>query len=424
MSDQMSDDRLIAVAKQAATDRAQASYRAFNQDRIADESLIQEALVKTLMDAYRAGEDLTKLDLPSGIDAAAVVAAELARQLGISLATAQMIVGLGKGATSEIVYDPRDPNYDPQKAKLGRTAAIMAGAPVYYPPPPTSSGVDTGSGTGSGGGAARDPMADLRKQLELEREMLTLTKEQRRVYQALGDERSNYSEMEIDAMAAEIAALERKKQAIADVQSVSDTMQSALSDGFMSMVDGTATVEDAFRSMAQSIIKQLYEVMVVQRLVGQYDAASKTGTGLVGALMKGIAGIVSPQVAPAVSQAYGGAWSGGSPVTAYANGGVVNSPTMFGMSGGRRGLMGEAGPEAILPLKRTSSGKLGVAVAGGGTNTVTEHVNISNVFNVTGSDADTVRREIEKALPRISEVTKASVLDARRRGGKMMATFG
>lgn len=108
----------------------------------------------------------------------------------------------------------------------------------------------------------------------------------------------------------------------------------------------------------------------------------------------------------------------------YANGGVVSTPTMFGMSGGRRGLMGEAGPEAILPLKRTSSGKLGVAVAGGGTNAVSEHVNISNVFNVTGSDVETVRREINKALPRISEVTKASVLDARRRGGKMLATFG
>ena len=47
-------------------------------------------------------------------------------------------------------------------------------------------------------------------------------------------------------------------------------------------------------------------------------------------------------------------------LTAFASGGVVSGPTVFGMSGGGAGLMGEAGPEAIVPLKRTTTGDLGV----------------------------------------------------------------
>lgn len=61
--------------------------------------------------------------------------------------------------------------------------------------------------------------------------------------------------------------------------------------------------------------------------------------------------------------ASGGAFLGGVPI-AFASGGVVGSPTVFGMSGGRMGLMGEAGPEAIMPLARGGDGRLGVRMHG------------------------------------------------------------
>ena len=44
----------------------------------------------------------------------------------------------------------------------------------------------------------------------------------------------------------------------------------------------------------------------------------------------------------------------------FAQGGIVGGPTAFPMSGGRTGIMGEAGPEAVMPLARLPSGKLGV----------------------------------------------------------------
>jgi phage-related minor tail protein len=64
----------------------------------------------------------------------------------------------------------------------------------------------------------------------------------------------------------------------------------------------------------------------------------------------------------------------GNVITPFANGGIVNSPVLFPMRGGT-GLMGEAGPEAIMPLSRGSDGKLGVRMGGGGSANVT--VNIS-----------------------------------------------
>jgi phage-related minor tail protein len=63
----------------------------------------------------------------------------------------------------------------------------------------------------------------------------------------------------------------------------------------------------------------------------------------------------------------------GGRVQAFAAGGVVSAPTYFAHAGGA-GLMGEAGAEAILPLKRGPDGALGVAAGGGGGTTIHFHI--------------------------------------------------
>lgn len=73
----------------------------------------------------------------------------------------------------------------------------------------------------------------------------------------------------------------------------------------------------------------------------------------------------------------------GGKVSAFSSGGVVSEPTYFAHAGGT-GLMGEAGAEAILPLRRGPDGALGVAAASGGGTTI--H------FNVTAPDAESFRR--------------------------------
>jgi phage-related minor tail protein len=108
---------------------------------------------------------------------------------------------------------------------------------------------------------------------------------------------------------------------------------------------------------------------------------------------------------------------GGPNVIPFARGGVVGSPTVFPMAGGRTGLMGEAGPEAIMPLKRGKDGKLGVQAQGGGTTTV------NNYFSVAANGDESVKRIVAQQVPAIAEATKAAVLDARKRGGQMRAAF-
>ena len=63
-------------------------------------------------------------------------------------------------------------------------------------------------------------------------------------------------------------------------------------------------------------------------------------------------------------------------VMPFASGGVVSTPTHFPMRNAT-GLMGEAGPEAIMPLKRGADGRLGVAAQGGAARPVNVTINVS-----------------------------------------------
>ena len=82
--------------------------------------------------------------------------------------------------------------------------------------------------------------------------------------------------------------------------------------------------------------------------------------------------------------AKGGVINQGMPVP-FASGGVISSPASFPLRGGQTGIMGERGPEAIMPLTRGSDGRLGVAARGGGAG-----VNVT--FNVTTPDAESFRK--------------------------------
>ena len=71
-------------------------------------------------------------------------------------------------------------------------------------------------------------------------------------------------------------------------------------------------------------------------------------------------------------------------IVPFAYGGIVSRPTLFPMKNGA-GLMGEAGPEGILPLKRGKDGKLGVIAQGGGSTNVVVNVDASGT-SVQGNE--------------------------------------
>ncbi|ONF45930.1 phage tail tape measure protein [Methylobacterium radiotolerans] len=96
-----------------------------------------------------------------------------------------------------------------------------------------------------------------------------------------------------------------------------------------------------------------------------------------GPIQSGLTGLVGAMLGSGAETGFarGGVFRGGR-VQPFAAGGVVAAPTYFPMAGGT-GLMGEAGPEAILPLGRGPDGRLGVAAGGAPTRPVSVTVNIA-----------------------------------------------
>ncbi|BAQ17993.1 phage tail tape measure protein [Methyloceanibacter caenitepidi] len=95
---------------------------------------------------------------------------------------------------------------------------------------------------------------------------------------------------------------------------------------------------------------------------------------------------ISKTFGDALSGLVTGAGLGSALPVPFAKGGVISSPMTFPLGqGAPRGLAGEAGPEAVLPLARAKDGRLGVQADGAG-----RAVNVT--FNVTTPDAESFRR--------------------------------
>jgi hypothetical protein len=125
------------------------------------------------------------------------------------------------------------------------------------------------------------------------------------------------------------------------------------------LVEFVTTGKANFKDFANEIIKQLIRIAIQQAILKP--------------LLQGIGSLFAPAAAPAATAGTTFAANGmiaANGIQPFAMGGVVTSPTLFKFANGgtmRNGLMGEAGPEAIIPLRRGADGKLGVAGGGGST---------------------------------------------------------
>lgn len=169
--------------------------------------------------------------------------------------------------------------------------------------------------------------------------------------ESLGPALSEMRELTADFTSELVEAGEAMKTLDGQSGKLSRSLSFSLRTAFDRAVFGGERLGDVFRGLASSVAGKALDT-----------ALKPVTTGLSGALT-GVLGGIGKSLIPGIGFADGGAFSSGR-VRAFARGGVVTGPTAFPMRGAT-GLMGEAGPEAIMPLSRGPDGKLGVASRGG-----------------------------------------------------------
>ena len=163
------------------------------------------------------------------------------------------------------------------------------------------------------------------------------------------------------AVTADTSSLQRE---LADAARYGRQFSTALVNAFEGVALRGRSLSDALRSLALSLSRMALR------------AAFQP-------LEQGLASLFSGLLSGGAAFARGSIVQNALPVP-FAAGGVIASPIAFPLAGGRMGLAGERGPEAIMPLARGSDGRLGVRAQGGG--------GVSVTFNVTTPDVDSFRR--------------------------------
>jgi tape measure domain-containing protein len=232
------------------------------------------------------------------------------------------------------------------------------------------------------------------------------------------------------------------KKEITDLTSISNIaitaaegIGNAFAQSFQGLISGSMTakealgsffksVADMFLEMAAQIIAKQITMIILQTILKALGAVAGGGGNAASALGS------NPNVAAYAPLAKGGTFGNG--VAAFAKGGtfsnsIVSSPTLFKFADGgttRTGLMGEAGPEAIMPLKRGADGSLGVQANGlreamgrppGGANG-SPVLNMSFQSTSINGVEYVSRDQLESAM---AETRRASTRDGAKRGMTM-----
>lgn len=171
--------------------------------------------------------------------------------------------------------------------------------------------------------------------------------------------------MEADEIDEALSGAEELREVLDDLEARSRSFGSAITTALKGAVlDGDSLIE-----VLQNIAYRFSSISL--------DVGLKPLETSIGSMVSGTSNMLSGAL---------GFSHGGVPgrVQAFASGGIVSQPTYFPMAGGT-GLMGEAGAEAIMPLKRGADGRLGVAAGDGA-----GPLNIT--FNVNATDAQSFRK--------------------------------
>jgi len=268
------------------------------------------------------------------------------------------------------------------------------------------------------------------KELQIEREKKRLEK----LYQGPAYEDKRAEALDLFRQEIDPTPFQEMKQNIAQLkQELTDLLNpvnqitgaanaigTAFSQSFASVINGSATTQEAlagffrnvsnyFLEMASQIITKMITLAILNTVVGLLPGGGSLG-GVTGAT-PGAVGSQGFSISGSLLAANGAAFDKG--LKRYAMGGIVDKPTMFAYANGgtgRFGLMGEAGPEAIMPLKRGADGKLGVA-GGGGVNVGAVNITVEN----TGEQLTPAAQK--QIANQVQGIVMATLVNERRSGG-------
>lgn len=158
---------------------------------------------------------------------------------------------------------------------------------------------------------------------------------------------------------------------LADVTST--TLVNAFQSAEDALVEFANTGKTSFSDMAKSILNDIQRILIRQNITGPIAALFGGGNSQWGGAPASSNGSLLATALQIGRAAF------------FADGDIFGSPTAFTYGNGKTGVMGESGPEGVLPLKRNAQGKLGViASVGGGGN-----INIQNNTTVNVSNSGT-----------------------------------
>ncbi|WP_299962050.1 phage tail tape measure protein [uncultured Roseobacter sp.] len=167
-----------------------------------------------------------------------------------------------------------------------------------------------------------------------------------------------------------------------DIAVLERGLTSGLRKAFDGVVFDGLSLSGALDTLANSLVNTAYNAAI--------SPVTKQVGGLLAQGVDGLLGGILPF-------ADGAPFSQGR-VMPFATGGIVSGATPFGMRGGM-GIMGEAGPEAIMPLARGPDGKLGVRGAGGGGQSIVMNITTPDVQGFQRSQGQ-IAAQMSRALGR------------------------
>lgn len=358
----------IREAETATTLEEQASAVAKIADQLsratgANADLVNEAIQTALRlrEAAQAGQDLETVDLEGALGGAANQASRIADELGRAASNAISAAANASAALQDaqirrqFAGDPVGQAGALAAAQFNRSAGAMRGS---------QDAILRGQFSALQSQIVADAEATARLNLETSKLNETMKggaktisdveREAQRLYESTRTEAEKFAaEQEKIETLYRTGAIsgEVYTRAIEDlnakfdpftklVASVASTVENELNSAFASVLKGTADLGDALLSFASNVLAKVAQDLFAQQFAGPISA--------------GISAIFS---------ANGNVFNQ-SGVTAFAKGGIVGGPTIFPFANGV-GLMGEAGPEAIMPLARGADGRLGVTAANG-----------------------------------------------------------